>query len=132
MEGMALQELRFVKQLAQQQGLRTHFQAQGVFHRLGSGELVADAADATDPANDPRDLVGFHALAKVFEEAVSLDDGQLQVFDPAVAGVHLDGAMALDPGDVVDLDGQGSRVRAHRDSSRLTTGYTSRSLLQNK
>ena len=101
---VALQELGFGEQLAQQRGLRADLNAERRFHGLGGGHLVSHAANAADAADDPGHLGRLHALDEVLEEAVGFRDGELHFLDNALFGVDNDPSVPFDAGDVLDID----------------------------
>ena len=114
---MALQELGFREEFAEQSGLRTDLNAQGCFHRLGGGQLMAHAADAADAAHDPGNLRRLHSLDEVLEEAVGFRDGKLHFLDDALFGIDDNPSVPFDAGDVLDIDCVCFRFQIHSSDS---------------
>ena len=105
MQGVALDPFAAVEQPAKVAQGACDLNAQGLLHRVNRTHLVRHRADAADPRGDVRRLGVGAPAQKRLEEPGRLEDAQLGALDHAVAHHHLEGALALYPGKIVDLDG---------------------------
>ena len=103
-QDVRVEVLGVLEELAELPGLRADLDAQGVLGGLDRGERVADGADAADAARDAGDLGVVAPAHHGLEEARGLGHLPLALLDLAVGHVDDDVAVALDAGQVVDVD----------------------------
>ena len=123
-ERVALDPFAAVEQAPKRADLGIDRNAQRVLEGVDSGHLVGDRADAADAGDDVDDLVGRPTDDQPLEVAGRLEDLEMGLLDHAVADAQAERALALDPRQPGDVDGQvatrlGERVGVmHRWSPR--------------
>ncbi len=76
-----------------------------VLHRLRGAHHVGDGADAADARGNIGGLAEHASAQQRLEKARRLDDAEFDVLDLAALDPNVERALALDPGERIDLDG---------------------------
>ena len=113
-EGVALDPLGAVEEPSEGADLGMDRDVEEVLERVDRAHLVGHRADAADPGDDVDDLVRRPADDERLEVAGRLEDREVGLLDHAVADAQMERALALDAGQVLDLEPEVTPV-AHWD-----------------
>ena len=125
-QGVALDPLAAVQQTAKVGQLAADGDAAGVLDGEAGAHLISDRADATDTRRDVRRLGVGAALQECLEEARRLVDVQLHRRERTVDDRHVQGTLALDAGEGMDVEASRRTVLMRHDTASPTAEPTSR------
>ena len=105
MQAVALDPFAAIDEAPQGAKLTLDLDAEGVLDRVHGAHLVGDRADAADARNDIGHLLVAPSPQERLEEARRLEDPELRRGHLAIGNLEVERTFALDPRDVLDLDG---------------------------
>ena len=119
-ERVALDPFGAVQEAAERSRRRLDLDPEQVLERMDRAHLVRDGADAADARDDVEDLVRRAADHERLEVPGRLEDLQARLGDGPVPNEEVQRALALDAGQVLDLEAEVSRVHlaTPRDPTR--------------
>ena len=103
-QAVALDPFAAIDQPPQGPELPLDLNAEGAFDRVHGAHLVGDRADAADAGNDVRYLLMTAPPQQRLEEARWLEDPEPGRGHPAVGDLEVERSLALDPGEILDID----------------------------
>src|SRR5262245_31170868 len=107
MESMALDPFAAIDQPAQGAEWSFDVNTASVLHRMTRAHLVGDRADTADARGDIWRLRKFSTAQERFEKTRRLENLQFHIDHLAAPDGDKHGALALNPGEVVNCDGAG-------------------------
>src|SRR5262245_24611039 len=107
MENMALDPFAAIDQPAQGAEWSFDVNTASVLHRMTRAHLVGDRADTADARGDIWRLRKFSTAQERFEKTRRLENLQFHIDHLAAPDGDKHGALALNPGEVVNCDGAG-------------------------
>ena len=113
---VALHPLAAVEEAPQFAQRSCHGDTERILHRMHRAHLIGDWTDAADARSDVRRLGQGAAAQKRLEEAGRLEDAEFGARDRAIAHDDLERPLALDAGEIIDLD------RLSRHGARFPRG----------